>query len=48
MTTVFILIEAWGASAGNHLLRRCLFPEKTNIMIKTLLTPYILQVFIVI
>ena len=46
--TVFILIEARRASAGISPSETCLFPEKTIIVIETPLTPYILQVFIVI
>ena len=48
--TMFILIEALRARLPvqeYHLLRLCLFLEKTIIVIETPLTPYILQVFIV-
>ena len=46
--TVFILIEARRASAGIfHILKWCLFEEKTIIVIERPLTPYKL-VFIVI
>ena len=48
MYTVFILIEARCASAGISPSESCLFPEKTIVVTETPLTPYILQVCIVI